>query len=125
MDRTRTLEQLENSKWADHDFETNLVRRCHELRKIPLDQLETEDLRLLIGQQIGLKFLLDLAVEKLTLDILAEGDYYPGDLLKSVLTIDNSYWKENKSQWQAIDNLIQNNRDIIQQTDLDMNLFYK
>lgn len=125
MDRNLTLEQLENSKWADHNFETNLIRRCHELRKIPVGKLEIEDLRLLIGQQIGLKYLVDLTVEKLTADILAEGDYYPGDLLKSVLTIDSSYWKENKSQWLAIDNLLKQNQDKIEQTDLNADMFYQ
>lgn len=125
MDRNLTLEQLENSKWVDHDFETNLVKRCHELRKIPVDKLEIEDLRLLIGQQIGLKYLVDLAVEKLTADILAEGDYYPGDLLKSVLTIDSSYWKDNKNQWLIIDNLLKQNQEKIEQADLNVDVFYQ
>ena len=124
MDRNLTLEQLENSKWVDHDFETNLVRRCHELRKIPVGELDIEDLRLLIGQQIGLKYLLDLAVEKLTADILAEGDYYPGDLLQSVLLIDPKYWLDNKTQWTAINKLIEQNKDIIQEIKTKTETFY-
>lgn len=125
MDRTKTLEQLENSKWADYDFESNLIRRCHALRKFPMEKLETEDLRLLIGQKIGLNFLVTLAIEKQSTDILAEGDYYPGDLLKSVLSIEKRYWVENKSQWQTIAHLIQNNLDKIQQVKLNLDEFYK
>ncbi|MBL7936477.1 MAG: hypothetical protein JNM51_11795 [Bacteroidia bacterium] len=124
MDRNSTLEQLENSKWVDYDFETNLIKRCHQLRKIPVDKLEIEDLRLLIGQQIGLKFLVDLAVEKLTADILAEGDYYPGDLLNSILSIDSSYWLDNKTQWTNIDNLIKHNQDKLQDVGLKTEKFY-
>jgi len=124
MDRNSTIEQLENSKWVDSDFETNLTKRCHQLRKIAVDKLEIEDLRLLIGQQIGLKYLVDLAVEKLTADILAEGDYYPGDLLNSILSIDSSYWVDNETQWSSIDNLMKHNQDKLQDVGLKTEKFY-
>ena len=124
MDRNSTIEQLENSKWVDSDFETNLTKRCHQLRKISVDKLEIEDLRLLIGQQIGLKYLVDLAVEKLTSDILAEGDYYPGDLLNSILSIDSSYWVDNETQWSSIDNLMKHNQDKLQDVGLKTEKFY-
>ena len=123
MDRNSTIEQLENSKWVDSDFETNLTKRC-QLRKIAVDKLEIEDLRLLIGQQIGLKYLVDLAVEKLTADILAEGDYYPGDLLNSILSIDSSYWVDNETQWSSIDNLMKHNQDKLQDVGLKTEKFY-
>ena len=124
MDRNSTIEQLENSKWVDSDFETNLTKRCHQLRKIAVDKLEIEDLRLLIGQQIGLKYLVDLAVEKLNADILAEGDYYPGDLLNSILSIDSSYWVDNETQWSSIDNLMKHNQDKLQDVGLKTEKFY-
>lgn len=125
MDRHSTLEKLEGSVWADHDFDSHLVRRCHQLRKVPLDKLTVEDLRILIGQQIGLKFLVDIAIEKLTADILAEGDFYPGDLLKSVIDIDEEYWADSKDQKTAITNLIKQNLDKIKDADIGIHLFYK
>ena len=125
MDRQSTLEKLESSVWAAPDFDSHLVRRCHELRKIPLDKLTVEDLRILIGQQIGLKFLVDIAIEKLTADILAEGDFYPGDLLKSVIDIDKKYWSDNKEQKATITNLITQNLDTVKDADIDINGFYK
>ncbi len=124
MNRHSTLEKLENSVWADPDFDSHLIRRCHQLRKVPLDKLTVEDLRILIGQQIGLKFLLDVAIEKLTADILAEGDFYPGDLLKSVIDIDKKYWADNKDQKATITNLINQNLDKVKDADIEINFFY-
>jgi CDI immunity proteins len=123
MDRHSTLEKLENSVWADPDFDSHLVRRCHQLRKVPLDKLTVEDLRILIGQQIGLKFLVDLAIEKLTADILAEGDFYPGDLLKSVIDIDKKYWDNSKDQKTTITNLINQNLDKVKDAGIEINMF--
>ena len=39
-----------------------------------------------------------LAVERLREDPLAEGDFYPGDLLKNVLTADPDFWRDHP-QW--------------------------
>ncbi|WP_370027602.1 contact-dependent growth inhibition system immunity protein [Planotetraspora sp. GP83] len=43
----------------------------------PLADLTIEDLRLLIGQRIGLPCLVPIAVEWLDHDPMAEGDMYP------------------------------------------------
>jgi hypothetical protein len=61
---------------------------------VPVGELSIEGLRLLIGQRIGLPHLVPLAVEVLCDDPLAEGDYYPGDLLKNVLDVDPAIWRE-------------------------------
>ena len=82
--RQKTLENLEKNFWVESDGDSHLQRRCHELRKIPLGSLTTEDLRLMIGQQIGLDYLIPLALEVLTFDLFAAGDFFDGDLLKNV-----------------------------------------
>lgn len=58
----------------------------------PVGTLTVEDLRLLIGQDIGLPVLLPLAVEVLRDNPLAEGDMYEGDLLRAVLTRNPAVW---------------------------------
>lgn len=63
--------------------------KCHRLRRKPLDQFVAEDLRIMIGQQIGLQYLLPRAIALLSADPLTEGDFYPGDLLKVVLRANN------------------------------------
>ena len=57
----------------------------------------------MIGQGIGLKHLLPMAVEELKKNPLAEGDYYEGDLLIQVLGRDQSELGDNA---QAISDLI-------------------
>ncbi|RPK56363.1 hypothetical protein EES42_41095 [Streptomyces sp. ADI95-17] len=65
---------------------------AHALRSRPVGTLTVEDLRLLIGQDIGLPVLLPLAVEVLRDNPLAEGDMYEGDLLRAVLTRNPAVW---------------------------------
>jgi hypothetical protein len=95
--RDKTLENLEKSDWGESvNAPTNLVKRCQELRKVPLNNFTIEDLRMMIGQQIGLQYLVQLAIEKLSDDLFAEGDLFSGDLLKSVLNVDSALWIKNK-----------------------------
>jgi hypothetical protein len=86
-----TLEDLELSVW-EVDSYSNLTRRCTQLRKIPVSQLTAGDLRVMISQDIGTKFLVPLAIEILSKNPLVEGDFYEGDLLKSVLTVKPEFW---------------------------------
>lgn len=58
MAKTQSIEQLENDFWKESDFPTGLVERCYQYRKIPIGDLTPAQLRMLIGQQIGLKYLI-------------------------------------------------------------------
>jgi hypothetical protein len=111
--RQKTLENLENDFWGNPSYDSHLVTRCYELRKLPLDNFTTEDLRIMIGQQISLDYLIPLALEVLTIDLFAEGDFFEGDLLKNVLTIETDFWNKNKNYWVTLDNLIKNRRSEI------------
>ena len=64
-----------------------------------------EDLRIIIGQNFNLDIIISLAIDKLKENILAEGDLYPGDLLKNVLDSDPDYWKKHKEHWLTIKRL--------------------
>jgi len=99
---TRTLEDLEGDRWGPAEFDSHLVREAHRLRSVPIGDLTVENLRLLLGQQIGTPWLLPLALARLTDDPLAMGDYYPGDLLTSVLGMDSSYWSSHAADLLAL-----------------------
>ena len=109
----KTLENLEKRNIDKPTFDSYLVRRCFELYKVPLEEFTTEDLRIMIGQQIGLDYLIPLAIETLKKDLFAEGDYYEGDLLKNVLEIDTTFWNSNRKHWQTLNELIVDRRDEI------------
>jgi hypothetical protein len=74
---------------------TDLVARCAALRSKVLQEYTVEDLRLLIGQGIGLTWLVPLALAQLAQNLFAEGDYYPGDLLSVVVRVPDSYWQKH------------------------------
>jgi hypothetical protein len=79
--REKTLDELEGVTWGPPTFSSNLVRTCHRLRTKPVGEYDTEDLRVMIGQNIGLPWLLPLAVDWLEEDPWVSGHLYPGDLL--------------------------------------------
>ncbi|MEU4507045.1 contact-dependent growth inhibition system immunity protein [Streptomyces sp. NPDC024089] len=55
IDRRRSLEELERDRWqAPPPDATRLIATAHALRSRPVGTLTVEDLRLLIGQDIGL-----------------------------------------------------------------------
>lgn len=91
FDRTKTLQELESKDWGEPNFGSHLVTECHRLRRVALCVFTTEDLRIMIGQQIGLKYLIPLAIERLRVDPLAEGDFFRGDLLQNVLRADSRF----------------------------------
>lgn len=90
--RKLTLDQLDPPAWGEPDFDSGLVRACHRLRRKPIGEFTVEDLRIMIGQQIGLRWLVPLALEVLETDPLAEGDFYEGDLLCAVLMLPADFW---------------------------------
>jgi contact-dependent growth inhibition (CDI) system CdiI-like immunity protein len=94
-----TIQQIEGSDWGDPPADgSTLVTRCTQLRRKPLAELTVEDLRIMLGQEIGVPILLPLAIEILTADPLAEGDFYPGDLLVAVLRLPDSAWSGRADQ---------------------------
>jgi hypothetical protein len=123
--RQKTLENLEKDFWGNPDYDSHLVKRCHELRKLPLDNFTTEDLRIMIGQEIGLDYLIPLALEVLTIDLFAEGDFFEGDLLKNVLAVQTEFWNNNKNYWATLDILIKDKRNEIIAHKFDTTNFYK
>ncbi len=112
-----TLEQLDKHDWGEPEYDSYLVKTCHQLRKKPLKDFTVEDLRIMIGQNINLEFLIPLAIEQLKENILAEGHYYEGDLLNNVLTSEKEYWLSCKRNWQMVCELFGQNSTRLKQFD--------
>jgi hypothetical protein len=121
--RYKSLENLEKRDWGEPVYDSYLVRRCIQLSKIPLNNFTVEDLRIMIGQEFGLEYLIPLAIEKLSENILAEGDYYPGDLLKNTISIANKFWLDNKSLYIQLKEIIAVNINEIETEDISVNDF--
>jgi len=99
-DLDKSLQDLEQADWGEPTYDSYLVKTVHRLRRVPLRKFGVEDLRIMIGQKIGLVYLVPLALNELRKCPLAEGDYYPGDLLNMVLRTDPQLWREHPD-WRA------------------------
>jgi CDI immunity proteins len=118
----KTLENLEKEKWKTFDSDSRLIKRIKELRKVPLDNFSVEDLRLMIGQHESLEYLIPLAIEKLRVDILSEGDMYKGDLLLAVVNARQDYWDKATEQKGELIELINSNKELIESEGLEIEI---
>lgn len=94
VDRCKTLTELEHEDWGEPTYGSFLETRntIHWLRHKPIQEFSVEDLRITIEQDIGLAYLVPIAIERLEENPFAEGDCYAGDLLNAVLTMEDSFW---------------------------------
>jgi hypothetical protein len=106
FDRSKSLQELEHDECGDATYDSHVVRACHGLRRKPLRDFTAEDLRLMIGQAVGLVYLVPMALERLEENPLAEGDFYAGDLLAAVLGIDDTYWRTNENSSERLRRII-------------------
>lgn len=89
----KTVEQLDGQDWGEPSYPSHLVTECHRLRRVPLKEFTVENLRIMIGQHIGLDWLVPLALTRLYDEPFADGDYYEGDLLNAVLRLPDAFGK--------------------------------
>lgn len=61
----QTLDELEGVAWGPPMYDSNLVTNVHRLRRVPLQQYRLEDLRLMIGQEVGVDYLVPRALDHL------------------------------------------------------------
>ena len=92
----QSLEELENDWWGEPEFDSYVVKTSHLARQKPINKLTDEEIRLLIGQKIGLKYLLPIAVKMIEIRPDMMITFYPGDLLKCLLSRDKEDWKDNR-----------------------------
>jgi hypothetical protein len=101
-DRSKSLQQLGWQDWGEAAYDSHIVTECHRLRRVPLGEFKVEDLRITIAQNLGLEYLVPLALEQLQEDPFAEGAYFPADLLVSVLGANGEFWQTHpdlREQW--------------------------
>lgn len=84
-ERKKTLEQLDGENWGAPTIGSHLSVSCHKLRQKPIGEFSVENLRMMIGQKFSLEWLMPLALERLQVDPMVEGDNFEGDLLSSCL----------------------------------------
>lgn len=91
-DVSKTLEELDAQQWGEAEWQSHLVLECHRLRRVPLREFTPADLRIMVGQNIGLESLAPLALYVLADNPLLDAELYPGDLLTALLHSETSFW---------------------------------
>lgn len=112
FNRKKSLEELEKNVWGKPPYAIDLVKTCYALRKKPLNDFSVEDLRIKIGQNESLQYLIPLAIEILQENPFANGDYYEGDLLSSVLSVKKEFWQKNLLFYELVENILQTAENI-------------
>ena len=98
---------------------TPIQLQSHELYSSKdIDAFSLEDIRFMIGQELGIVYLLPKAFEYLEKDIFLEVSYYEGDLLSVVLKLPSKFWKNNPVERDKVLNLLRLNQDRIESLDL-------
>lgn len=98
FDPTQSLERLEGQRWPDSPRDaTSLVKAVHALRRRPVGDLRPDELARLITQDVGLSWLLPIAVRILrdTAPGQATGGWYDDDLLYAVVTRNPRVWEQS------------------------------
>lgn len=116
----KSLEELENFFWEHNDFDSYVVQTVQAARKKPLRELTNEEIRVLTGQRVGLKYILPLAIAILMNNPLAEIRFFEGDLLECVLRLSPDDWKDNPNELREIISIIRTNRASFQGEIADM-----
>lgn len=100
MDLSKSLQQIEGEDWGEPRYApTSMVRRCLELRRVPLKSLSAEDCRLLLGQQISAPLIVPIALDFLEDDPMEGGIMLPGTLLRNVLNLPEEFWRAYPALW--------------------------
>lgn len=116
MKEGKSIEQLENDYWSDIDFPTPLIQKCYAYRRVPIRDLSIGQVRLLLEQKIGVKHILSVALDILKVNIVAEGDFFPGDLLSVVLDLGSEFWLEDQENETRLEKLLQERKGEIMVT---------
>ncbi|MFD0763569.1 contact-dependent growth inhibition system immunity protein [Mucilaginibacter lutimaris] len=120
--RYKSLENLENRRVTVAKDSTTVVKRCTQLFGKPLNEYSIEDMRIMLGQQFGLDYLIPLVLEQLKIDILSEGDYYPGDLLTAILKVNITFWTKNNLLLKELIDLIKSNQKVLFKSEIPVHL---
>jgi contact-dependent growth inhibition (CDI) system CdiI-like immunity protein len=102
LDTHKSRSELLGPLTSDTTDSSALATTCLTLYTKPLRDFTVENLRVMIGQSIGLEFFVSLAVELLRDNPFAEGDYYPGDLLSVVMRIESSFWQTHPDLYWSV-----------------------
>jgi hypothetical protein len=96
------VEEIEGRSWGSPPADvTSVIRRVHQLRQVPVGELDIEDMRIMLSQRVGVAVILPRALDALEGDPLSAGDFFPGDLLVAMLRLGPEHWADTALRGRA------------------------
>lgn len=104
--RARSLQDLEGDDWdlPDEGASSGLAIAFRRGRRVPLDELDPDTLKRMIGQRIGMKWLVPLALERLLVEPWLDTPGH-GMLIEAILDLPGEYWKNHPQlgcEWERV-----------------------
>ncbi len=93
-----------------------LLNTLEQLLSAEFESLQTKSVRL------DLKNIIPKAILALDKNMFVKGKFYEGDLLMTVLVIEEDFWKQNPNHWNALIEILKNQEEKIkdQQASFEM-----
>ncbi|MCF2876118.1 MULTISPECIES: contact-dependent growth inhibition system immunity protein [unclassified Tenacibaculum] len=104
------------------DSSSSIQIRTYNLYSKKIKDFDIDDLRFMLGQEVGSKYILPIAMKYLKENILIEANYYEGDLLSSILLLPKSFWKKNIKFYSEVYSLLLSNRDSLSNLDMSFDV---
>lgn len=114
---SKTLPALLNERWDDYTptpDDSYPIRHLYDLQNTRISEYTIEDFRFLVNQNIGLEYIIPLAIEILSKNFLAAGDFYEGDLLNAVLKVPESFWRKKPLLYHALKEQLNLQKDTLE-----------
>ncbi len=113
-DRSKSIEELSGYYWFAPDFHSNVVLKSHALRRKPLAELSLEDIRMGVMQQVGVSYLVPVALEAVEKDPFVESLNFEAEIALTLLNIPFEYWQahpELRTRMQRVYERIEETKD--------------
>ena len=118
-----TIKELTGISLGEPRLNSYVARTASRASKKPIGELTAEEIRLLIGQRIGVKFLLHRAVLILEKDPLIETAHFEGDLMKTLLELEPEAWSENELDYSLFRSIVSLHKSELLTTMIPIELF--
>ena len=99
---------------------SSIQQRIIKLYNTVIEEYSLGDIRFMIGQNLGIDFLINIAFDHLKENIFLDSEYYEGDLLSIILRIPSEFWKMHPTEKDKFLEILSTNYNIIIDQDLSL-----
>lgn len=124
VDDSRSLNELMKLEPSLPPYVTPMIERIEAACATPVRDLSVDQIRLLVGQQTGLEFIMPRALYELSKNPLVDASYYQGDLLNACLGVDSEFWMKHEGLWYDLNTIFEALRETMKDIEKQSESFY-